>query len=268
MMASRGSTNYAGIVLRDSDPLSYYNGEGDPNFTYKLSAHRLNMWLQCPYKLYMYLEQYPTGPTDRKYIDNGSAVHQYLEDRMKYIEKDPEEYFKEYKVPEEMRPIFNTCIKNSEQFFKYIGEGIPEKVVHKIFQTPKGRRVDLEARIDLIADDTIFDYKTGKHVEKPEYKIQGMLYIFALNGYYPKAKFVSLQTNEVYEVSAPPENYIEKLCDKYIDTIESNEFPKKASPLCDWCDLKEYCIGKLQYVYIGDVKADPEKYGMEAVKWR
>ena len=266
-MVSRGSTNCAGTVSRDSDPLSYYNGEGDPNFTYKLSAHRLNMWLQCPYKLYMYLEQYPTGPTDRKYIDNGSAVHKYLEDRMKSIEKDPEEYFKDFKVPEEMRPIFNTCIKNSEQFFKYIGEGIPEKIVHKIFQTPKGRRVDLEARIDLIADDTIFDYKTGKHVEKPEYKMQGMLYIFALNGYYPKAKFVSLQTNEVYEVSAPPENYIEKLCDKYIDTIESNEFPKKSSPLCDWCDLKDYCIGKLQYVYIGDVKADPEKYGMEAVKW-
>lgn len=266
-MVSRGSTNCAGTVSRDSDPLSYYNGGGDPNFTYKLSAHRLNMWLQCPYKLYMYLEQYPTGPTDRKYIDNGSAVHKYLEDRMKSIEKNPEEYFRDFKVPEEMRPIFNTCIKNSEQFFKYIGEGIPEKIVHKIFQTPKGRRVDLEARIDLIADDTIFDYKTGKHVEKPEYKIQGMLYIFALNGYYPKAKFVSLQTNEVYEVSAPPENYIEKLCDKYIDTIESNEFPKKASPLCSYCDLKDYCIGKLQYVYIGDVKADPEKYGMEAVKW-
>ena len=216
----------------------------------------------------MYLEQYPTGPTDRKYIDNGSAVHQYLEDRMKYIEKDPEEYFKDYKVPEEMRPIFNTCIKNSEQFFKYIGEGIPEKVVHKIFQTPKGRRVDLEARIDLIADDTIFDYKTGKHVEKPEYKIQGMLYIFALNGYYPKAKFVSLQTNEVYEVSAPPENYIEKLCDKYIDTIESNEFPKKASPLCSYCEHERYCIGDLQYIYIGDVKNNPEKYGMNPVKFK
>lgn len=245
-----------------------YCGEGDPNFVYKLSANRLNLWIQCPQKLYMYLNHYPKGPTDTKYLDNGSAVHKYLEDRMKYIEKDPEEYFKEFNVTEEMRPTFVTCIKNSEQFFKYIGEGIPEKTIHKIFTTPKGRKVDLEARIDLLADDTIFDYKTGKHVEKPEYKIQGMLYIFALDGYYSKAKFVSLQTNEVYEVGAPPENYIEKLCDRYIDTIENNDFPKKMSPLCDWCDYDPYCRGKLQYIYIEDVKADPEKYGMEAVKWR
>ena len=261
MMASRGSTNFAGILSKDSDPLE------DPNKTYKMSAHRMNLFLQCPYKLYMYLNQYPTGPIERKYIDNGSAVHQYLEDRMKYIEKSPNDYFVEFNVPMDMKPIFDTCIKNAEQFFKYIGEGIPERVVHKVFQTPKGRRVDLEARIDLLADETIFDYKTGKHVEKPEYKLQGMIYIFALNGYYPKAKFVSLQTNDVYEVSAPPENYIEKLCDKYIDAIEENEYPKKASPLCDWCDYKEYCTGKLQYVYVEDVKADPEKYGMEAVKW-
>lgn len=260
-MVSRGSTNFAGILSKDSDPLE------DPNKTYKMSAHRMNLFLQCPYKLYMYLNQYPTGPTERKYIDNGSAVHQYLEDKMRYKEKSPNDYFVEFNVPMDMKPIFDTCIKNAEQFFKYIGEGIPERVVHKVFQTPKGRRVDLEARIDLLADDTIFDYKTGKHVDKPEYKLQGMIYIFALNGYYPKAKFVSLQTNDVYEVSAPPENYIEKLCDKYIDTIEENEYPKKASPLCDWCSYKEYCTGKLQYVYVEDVKADPEKYGMEAVKW-
>lgn len=216
----------------------------------------------------MYLNHYPTAPTDRKYLDNGSAVHQYLEDRMKYIEKDPQQYFVDFNVPAEMKEVFDKCIKNAEQFFKYIGEGIPEKTVHKVFTTPKGRRVDLEARIDLLADNTIFDYKTGKHVEKPEYKLQGMLYIFALEGYYPKAKFVSLQTNEVYEVGAPPENYIEKLCDRYIDTIENNEFPKKMSPLCDWCEYDPYCRGKLQYVFIDDIKQDPEKYGMEAVKWR
>ena len=216
----------------------------------------------------MYLNHYPTAPTDRKYLDNGSAVHQYLEDRMKYIEKDPQQYFVDFNVPAEMKEVFDKCIKNAEQFFKYIGEGIPEKTVHKVFTTPKGRRVDLEARIDLLADNTIFDYKTGKHVEKPEYKLQGMLYIFALEGYYPKAKFVSLQTNEVYEVGAPPENYIEKLCDRYIDTIENNDFPKKMSPLCDWCEYDPYCRGKLQYVFIDDIKQDPEKYGMEAVKWR
>ena len=186
---------------------------------------------------------------------------------MKSIEKDPATYFIDFNVPMEMKPVFDKCIKNAEQFFKYIGEGIPERTIHKVFNTPKGRRVNLEARIDLLADNTIFDYKTGKHVDKPEYKLQGQIYIFALDGYYPVAKFVSLQTNDVYEVKAPPEDYIPKLCDKYIDTIENNEYPKKMGPLCDWCDYKEYCIGKLQYVYVEDVKNDPEKYGMEAVKW-
>lgn len=245
-----------------------YTSEGDPNFTYKLSANRLNLWQQCPYKLFMYLNHYPTGPKERKYIDNGSAVHKYLEDRMKYIEKDPSEYFTEFNVPAEMKPTFDTCIKNSEQFFKYIGEGIPEKTIHKIFTTPKGRRIDLEARIDLLVDDTIYDYKTGKHVEKPEYKLQGMLYIFALDNYYKSAKFVSLQTNEVYEVNAPPEGYIEKLCDRYVDALEDNEFPKKVNKLCSYCDFEQYCRGPLQFVYIEDVKANPEKYGMEAYKWQ
>lgn len=230
--------------------------------TYKVSAHRLNTWLQCARKLYFYLENYPKGPTDTKYIDNGLAVHDLLEERMKSIERDPMEYAKKHNVTEEMMDIFNLCVKNAEQFYKYIGVGIPERTIHSYFTTPKGRKVDLEARIDLIADNAIWDYKTGKKVKKDEYKLQGQIYHFATKNYYPVAKFISLQTNEVYEILPPPMEYIPKLCDKYIDEIEKGEFPKKQSPLCDYCDWKEVCFGKAQFAYIDELRANPEKYGL------
>lgn len=184
---------------------------------------------------------------------------------MKSIEKDPMDYALESEVPEEMMDVFNTCVKNGEYFNQFVGKGVPEKTIHYKFTTPKGRNVDLEARIDLITDDAIWDYKTGKHADKPEYKLQGQLYHFATQNYYPVVRFISLQTNEIYEVEHPPKDYIPKLADKYIDAIEENNYPAKQGNLCEkWCPYYRYCFGDLQYVYIGDVKEDPEKYGMES----
>ena len=233
------------------------------NIEYKWSAHRANMWLECPRKFYCYLNHYPTGPVETKYINTGLAVHDLLEDRVKSIIRDPMEYAREHNVIDEMMDTFNLCVKNGEQFYKYAGIGIPERTIHCKFTTPKGRRVDLEARIDLIADNAIWDYKTGKKADKPEYKLQGQLYHFATQFAYPVAKFISLQTGDIYEVEQPPKDFIPKLADRYIDSIENNDYPAKQSYLCEkWCPYYRYCKGDLQFVFIDDVKKDPEKYGM------
>ena len=172
------------------------------------------------------------------------------------------EYAEKHNVPEDMMDTFNICVENAEQFYKYAGIGIPEKVIYKDFTTPKGREIRLQARIDLIADNAIWDYKTGKKVDKDEYKLQGQIYHYATENYYPIAKFISLQTNDVLEVEPPPMEYIPKLCDRYVDELEKGTFPKKETRLCDWCSYKEWCKGKLQFEYVERVKENPEKYGM------
>ena len=230
---------------------------------YPVSSHRLTTWIQCPRKLYFYLENYPRKPVERKYIDTGLAVHDLLEDRVKGITGvDPLDYATKHNVPDEMMDVFDKCVENSTQFDKYIGVGIPEKTIYKDFVTPKGRQIRLQARIDLIADNAIWDYKTGKKVDKDEYRLQGQVYHFATSNYYPVAKFISLQTNDVLEVSPPPEDYIPKLCDKYVDEIEKGVYPQKQSRLCEWCEYYNYCFGKAQFAFIDDIRANPEEYGM------
>lgn len=229
---------------------------------YKISANRLNMFNACPKKLGMYLANYPVGPVEVKYINTGLAVHDLQEDRVKGIVKPPEDYMKSRNVPDDMVDTFWTCVETGKKF--YDCGGIPEKTIIKHFVTPKGRKVRLEARLDLIADNSIWDYKTGKHADKPEYKLQGQVYHFATEFAYEKAKFISLQTGEIYEVPQPPKTYIPALCDRYIDTIESNEFVKKQTRLCEqYCDYYRWCMGDLQFVYVEDVRNDPEKYGMK-----
>ena len=106
------------------------------NIEYKWSAHRANMWLECPRKFYCYLNHYPTGPVETKYINTGLAVHDLLEDRVKSIIRDPMEYAREHNVIDEMMDTFNLCVKNGEQFYKYAGIGIPERTIHCKFTTP------------------------------------------------------------------------------------------------------------------------------------
>lgn len=233
---------------------------------WKVSANRINSYLQCPLKLSYRFQGYPTGPVEEKFIRNGLAVHNFLEDRVKGVIKEPQFYWDEQQVPEEMRSVFDTCIKNAEQFFDCGGK--TEETILKHFVTPKGRKVVLEARIDLQTDDCIWDYKTGKHVDKDEYRLQAHIYHYATDFKYDVAKFISLQTNEIMEVKQPPKDYIPKLCDKYIDALEDNNLPKKQSRLCDYCEYDAYCRGSLQFVYVGDVKANPEKYGMKNPGWR
>lgn len=234
----------------------------------KLSANKLNMWLGCPLKLHMYLERYPTGPVDTKYIDLGNAVHHFIEGRMGNETKDAWDYFKEEGVLDEFKEDFADCIKTAEPYLALAGKAIPEKTIHKIFDTPKGRRIDLEARIDLICDDTIYDWKTSKDIDKPEYRLQGQVYHFATDFIYPNVKFVKMRDGKILEIPAPPKDYIPKLCDTYCDCLESGDFRRKQTRLCEYCDYKAYCTGDLQYVYIGDVKADPEKYGMVKKEWK
>lgn len=226
-----------------------------PDGVYQLSAHRLNMMRNCPYSCYLYLSHFQEGETDDCWAKCGSAVHDYAEDMAKGQVKDPEYYINKWEVPPtnstgiNIHDRFYKCLENVPRFAK--AGGIPELTEFTKFITPKGRTVNLQTRIDLQIEDSqleeakgkvVVDYKTGRDVNKDEYKLQARCYMFAKNGEY-KALFYSLLTGKYFVIDKSPMEYIPKICDEYIDHIENRDFPRTPNSMCNsFCPYYDlYC---------------------------
>lgn len=197
-----------------------------------LSANKLNIFNSCPFHYYLYATHQDGAIEDTKYITCGQAVHQYMEDKNNGCAQSPEYYFDKWEVPEEMRERFNTCIENAEEFLHL--KGTSELTETTMFDTPKGRHINLSSRIDLQCEDAdveganpklVIDWKTGRTLSKPEYLLQMQVYRFVRNFEYD-AMLVSLLTGEKKVISKSPKNYIPNMCDKLIDAVENNEFPR------------------------------------------
>lgn len=241
---------------------------------YRLSAHKLNMMKQCPFSVYLYLSRFEKGPSEECWAKCGSAVHDYAEDMAKGCEKEPEFYLQKWEVPQvapmgiNLHDRFYKCIENVPKFAKLDG-AIPEMTEYTEFTTPKGRKVRLETRIDLQLENSklpeaqgkvVVDYKTGKDVNKEEYRLQARCYMFAKKGEY-KALFYSLLTGKYFVIDKLPEDYIPKLCDEYIDHIENRDLERTPNSMCDsFCPYKtKYCAPNVyfqQLVPPGTVKEE------------
>lgn len=222
---------------------------------YNLSANRLSMMQECTYKLYLYLSHQDTGPVDYTYINAGNAVHQYMEDRLNGIVKEKDFYMTEFEVSPTMNERMELCIENAKPYLDLKGDSELSKDIE--FTTPKGRKINMRSRIDFITDKCtipdvsskiVIDWKTGKKINTPGYKIQMHVYRFILNQEYD-AMLVSLLTGDTIYMSKSPKNYIPKLCDKYVDTIESNSFERSESPLCtNFCPYyDDFCAPGRRY---------------------
>lgn len=214
---------------------------------YHISANKLNMGRQCPFKLYLYLARHKTGDKDLKYINAGLAVHDFMDDLLKGKDMPMFDYIAKRRVPDETLERAMTSMENGYKFLVKedgnIKKGKGEETIKKKFTTPKGRKVTFEARIDLIdeEDGFIVDYKTGKTINKPEYVLQMHGYRFAKDYIYP-AKIISLLTNKELIIEETPLNFIEDACDEYIDMIENRDFPRKPHYLCKYCEYyNEFC---------------------------
>lgn len=216
--------------------------------TWAMSANKLNIFLECPRKLYLYLTHQDSGDTDTKYIDAGQAVHAYMEDHANGIDQPIETYLERYNVLEEMYPRVKQCISHAQTYLSL--KGTPELTEYTEFDTPKGRHIKLMSRIDLQCDEKklVIDWKTGKTIDKPEYRLQMQVYRFVRNFEYD-AMLVSLLTGEELVISKSPKDYIPKMCDKYIDCIENNEFEPVPNPNCSrFCPYYDnYCSEGHQY---------------------
>lgn len=227
-----------------------------PDGVYDISANKLNIFSACPYKLYLYLSHQPNGDVDTTYIDAGNAVHNYMEDLLGESSeaKDIEEYKEKYSVKPEMYDRVDTCVKNGQKYVSL--KGVPEMTEFTEFETPKGRKIKLQSRIDFLAENAkfdglkekvIIDWKTGKSVDKDEYRLQGHVYKFVHPDY--DVAFVSLLSDDLLTLKKSPKNYIPNLCDKYVDCIENSDFKRCMTPMCSrFCPYyKDYCSPGHEY---------------------
>lgn len=221
---------------------------------YELSANKLNIFSSCPYKLYLYLSHQPNGDVDTTYIDAGNAVHNYMEDHLNGKGEDAEYYMDKYDVKSEMNDRVNQCIEHGQKYLSL--KGTPELTEYTEFKTPKGRDIKLQSRIDFLAENAnfeglkekvIIDWKTGKSVDKDEYRLQGHVYKFVHPDY--DVAFVSLLSEDLMTLKRSPKNYIPNLCDKYVDCIENSDFKRCVTPLCSrFCPYyKDYCSPGHEY---------------------
>lgn len=225
-----------------------------PNGVYDISANKLNIFLGCKYKLYLYLSHQPNGDVDTTYIDAGNAVHNYMEDHLNGCGLDISDYIEKYNVKDSMYDRVNTCVETGQQYLSLKGE--PERTEFTEFTTPKGRKIKLQSRIDFLAENAkfdglkekvIIDWKTGKSVDKDEYRLQGHVYKFVHPDH--DVAFVSLLSGDVMTLKKSPKNYIPNMCDKYVDCIESSDFKRNVTPLCSrFCPYyKDYCAPGTEY---------------------
>lgn len=239
------------------------------NGVFRLSAHKLNLQKECPFKCFLYLMRYPGTETDNSYAVTGSAVHDFAEEITKGCAQDPSFYLGKWKVPQttpdgiDLHNRFYTCVENVKRLATMPG-AIPEQTEYTEFTTPKGRKVRLETRIDLQCENSnmpeakgkvVWDYKTGSNVNKDEYILQAKAYQFAKymkTGEVYKACFISLlDPTKYFVLDKFNVEYIPKVCDEYIDALYMHEFDRHPSYLCRWCpyhDLycaKEVCFDEL-----------------------
>lgn len=238
----------------------------DTNETISLSAHTINMAMNCTFKYYLYKNGKSCPIEETKYISCGQAVHRYMEDlatndikeRMHYLNADyVTEGMREwnekesYIVPSEMYDRFDTCVENGTNW--YSGRLFDIEVpFEKNIITPKGRKVLLRGRIDAQDEEEVIDWKTGSRVRNnQEYIRQAHVYDYATD-FKKKVKFISLLTGETLEIKHS-KGYVPALCDEVIDKITDlpmRKVDRSSDFICNnFCEnYRIYCSPGKEYI--------------------
>lgn len=241
----------------------------DKEEVFELSAHTINMALECTFKYWLYKSGRACPIENTQYIAAGQAVHQFMEDLSngtvqedkyyldaEYILEESRDWERkyEYVVPEHMYPRYFTCKENGCNWFN----GRPfdvEAGFNKTIITPKGRHVRLRGRIDAQDEKEVYDWKTGsKVIGNKDYLRQAHIYDFATD-FKKKVKFLSLLTGETLEIRHS-KKYVPALCDEAIDAI-TGEMPfrrddrHKSFTCQNFCEnYKTYCSRGKEYILI------------------
>ena len=215
---------------------------------YSFSA--MNTYVQCPKKYkYSRIDKIDPGPRDMTALLKGGAIHDILE---KYPEKST------YKLAPKYQGIADKFIE-SDLGQKYLGTeavqelkfGLTKDLKECSFNDKSALfrgAVDYLAVIDGVLN--ICDWKTGKYRDEG-YQDYNQLIFYAVYFFlkYPEVdkiriSFIYIEhelENAVILIRDNLKTYLKELLG-IIQNIEADqEFQKKPSRLCDWCEFQKHC---------------------------
>lgn len=237
----------------------------------------VNCFEQCPQRYkYTWLDNLKTIPTDdpANALILGTAIHKAIETD---INTAISEYFQSYRVISDLHI-------NEEIKMRYLIPKVKEKLpdgIHEVeiecgsfkgtldLLVPVGENLfDL---YDFKYSNNIENYRQSKQLHLYKYyyekthpgcKIRKMYFIFIPKVQIRQKKtedlfqfrqrlLAELKTKEItpVEIEYSPEKVIDHLesCQNILTTLE---FPKNPTRLCDWCEFKNYCTNKEDYMLL------------------
>lgn len=246
----------------------------------KLSVSSIGTYDKCPKKyFYRYIEKPDVKAVKWGFTEFGSCAHLMLElfhkaIMKKYIPRDKYAALMKWSFEKSVKQfdydLLNELVwtpdgdKNGIQYLREImqnylhlisKEGLPNVVGVEIayeFMVKDGVKIrGFIDRVDKIDDDTyhVVDYKTSKN-ERYLDEFQLLVYANAIKRIYPDCKnvvgsYMMLKHDFKLKTWNFNDSDIER-CDKLIDKsssliVSEDNWVKKPSMLCTWCDYKEIC---------------------------
>ncbi len=251
----------------------------------------ITQYLQCPYrhklqnidKLKVIKNQ---DPNNALYL--GTAIHYGAETGS--IEKMLKNYFSNYYLINDLH--INEAIK-----IKYLLPQVLDfiKQFTDVKHEVKFKIGTFHGTADLIADGNLYDYKYSNNIEnylkspqlhiykyfleKCGYEINKMFYIFIPKTWIRQKKTEDLyqfrkrlmETLKTIEIQIVEIEYDQsKVTDSLItavEMLETDEFPKNPTHLCDWCNLKKYCLEGIDYMLLPENKRRERKIDLNPDMW-
>lgn len=251
----------------------------------------ITQFLQCPHKYkFQYVDKLQV--IENQDHDNalylGTAIHYGAETGS--TEKMLDNYFSNYYLTNDLH--INEAIKLEHllpqvlDFIKQFAD-VKHEVPFKIGT--------FHGTADLIADGNLYDYKYSNNVdnyldssqlhiykyflEKCGHEINKMFYIFIPKTWIRQKKTEDLyqfrkrlmETLKTMEIQIVEVEYDQsKVTDSLItavEMLETNEFPKNPTRLCDWCEYQKYCLEGIDYMLLPENKRRERKIDLNPDMW-
>lgn len=197
-----------------------------------LSASQLKTLSLCPRKWYFYHEGMKAEETDTTYLKCGSKVHESIESHLNGNE-----------MPDLSDDVNDVAKKHYFRCLDIYHElNIPEggDVEKELKAIVNG--VEIGGRMDYIAGNRIYDWKTGK--PRSDDYIQAAVYqrLARENGISdPKVIFVHLSSGTMRTMPDYPHDSVDALVQSALDIISTKAFMPRYGSHCRYCPYVRLC---------------------------
>lgn len=223
-----------------------------------LSPSSINLFLQCPFRYYL-SKKYPDEKKTKRseYIIIGDVVHKIIEEYYKQLSKELDsidDFMIDLLVSHAKNKVLKDTNVSENRIQRYLDNFkiFEKKRLRKNKKVPmfveKPFKIDNEfyGVIDFYDDGILIDFKTDtSQYPKESHVIQGNIYRYLLekHGYNVKEiKFLFLYNGKEIKIPKKPDSYVLDILERVKMYISSNNYPKKPSNYCKYCEYRLYCV--------------------------